>query len=256
MACWKYLQDESGAVTVDWVTLTAATVGLGIAAASAVSMGVRSLGTDVQESLSGASVARLYDFMGTSFTLASIGFEDGNTEGWSSDRIGFTDALGHFLGPFAGSEGAVEYAVRLPSDTVRAVIEFDLLTLDSWDGWNHGGGNDVAAGGRGDGVAFLIDGQEIHYSGMTVGTAQFPTGSFEVDGTTYNVTMVNQRTGQFTDANMSANSAWPDGVWRVQVVAENPPPQGFNFGLNATTNQHVRDESMGIDNFSINSYRE
>ncbi len=44
--------DESGAVTVDWVVLTAAIVGLGIAVLAAVSGGVGNLSTDIDSALS------------------------------------------------------------------------------------------------------------------------------------------------------------------------------------------------------------
>jgi len=45
-------KDESGAVTVDWVVLTAAIVGLGIAVLAAVSGGVGNLSTDIDSALS------------------------------------------------------------------------------------------------------------------------------------------------------------------------------------------------------------
>lgn len=54
-----FAADESGAVTVDWVVLTAAIVGLGIAVITSVSTGVRNLGTDISASLTGATVATL-----------------------------------------------------------------------------------------------------------------------------------------------------------------------------------------------------
>ena len=54
-----FLADESGAVTVDWVVLTAAIVGLGLAVITSVRSGVQSLGTDIQNSLTSASVATL-----------------------------------------------------------------------------------------------------------------------------------------------------------------------------------------------------
>jgi len=54
-----FIANESGAVTVDWVVLTAAIVGLGLAVISTVRTGVGSLGTDISNSLSSASVASL-----------------------------------------------------------------------------------------------------------------------------------------------------------------------------------------------------
>lgn len=53
------LHDEDGAVTVDWVTLAAAVVGIGIAAAASVRSGVTALSGDIQSSLSSASVVSL-----------------------------------------------------------------------------------------------------------------------------------------------------------------------------------------------------
>ena len=46
-----FSKDESGAVTVDWVVLTAAIVGLGIAVIAAVSTGVRGLGGEIESAL-------------------------------------------------------------------------------------------------------------------------------------------------------------------------------------------------------------
>ena len=57
MSLCTFLSDETAAVTVDWVVLTAAAVGFGLASAAAVSTGVVSLGSDIETSLSGATVA-------------------------------------------------------------------------------------------------------------------------------------------------------------------------------------------------------
>jgi Flp pilus assembly pilin Flp len=46
-----FLSDESGAVTVDWVVLTAAIVGLGLAVMSVVSGGVEDLSGDITTAL-------------------------------------------------------------------------------------------------------------------------------------------------------------------------------------------------------------
>jgi len=55
----NFAADDSGAVTVDWVVLTAAIVGLGLAVITSVRTGVSALGTDISNSLSSASVATL-----------------------------------------------------------------------------------------------------------------------------------------------------------------------------------------------------
>lgn len=51
--------NESGAVTVDWVVLTAAIVGLGLAVVASVRTGVDSLGSSISSSLTTAAVATL-----------------------------------------------------------------------------------------------------------------------------------------------------------------------------------------------------
>ena len=55
----RFLRDESGIVTTDWIILTGAIVGLGLGASVSVRGGVQALVFDIQTSLSSASVADL-----------------------------------------------------------------------------------------------------------------------------------------------------------------------------------------------------
>ena len=70
----NFLNDEDGAVTVDWVVLTAAVVGLGIAAVASVSGGVDTLASSIEKSVGDIDVK----------TADEVGFgaaapaEDGN----------------------------------------------------------------------------------------------------------------------------------------------------------------------------------
>ena len=54
-----FLNDESGAVTVDWVVLTAAIVGLGIAVLTSVGGGTTTLAESISSSLADGSVRTL-----------------------------------------------------------------------------------------------------------------------------------------------------------------------------------------------------
>jgi len=56
----NFKNDESGAVTVDWVVLTAAIVGLGIAVLASVSSGVQNLSGDIQTQLSGQAISTTF----------------------------------------------------------------------------------------------------------------------------------------------------------------------------------------------------
>ena len=51
-----FAADESGAVTVDWVVLTAAIVGLGIAVVTSVRNGVGDIGSTISSALSDATI--------------------------------------------------------------------------------------------------------------------------------------------------------------------------------------------------------
>jgi Flp pilus assembly pilin Flp len=53
----NFRNDEDGAVTVDWVVLTAAIVGLGIAVLTSVGGGPTALGDKISSSLSAATIA-------------------------------------------------------------------------------------------------------------------------------------------------------------------------------------------------------
>ena len=50
----NFAKSESGAVTVDWVVLTAALVGLGLAVMAVVSGGVENLSNDIAQELANA----------------------------------------------------------------------------------------------------------------------------------------------------------------------------------------------------------
>ena len=52
----KFHNEEEGAVTVDWVVLTAAVVGLGVAALAAVKTGTGSLSTKINDYLASQTI--------------------------------------------------------------------------------------------------------------------------------------------------------------------------------------------------------
>lgn len=52
----EFAKDEAGAVTVDWVVLTGAIVGLGIGVIQTVEGGVLSLGDNISSTLAGMTV--------------------------------------------------------------------------------------------------------------------------------------------------------------------------------------------------------
>jgi Flp pilus assembly pilin Flp len=53
----KFRNDEEGAVTVDWVVLTAAIVGMGVAVMATVKNGTTSVATKISQGLGAVSVS-------------------------------------------------------------------------------------------------------------------------------------------------------------------------------------------------------
>lgn len=56
-----FLKDENGAVTVEWVVLTAASVGMGLAVMSVVSAGVQDAATDIESFLTNIPIMTSFD---------------------------------------------------------------------------------------------------------------------------------------------------------------------------------------------------
>ncbi len=55
-----FLKDESGAVTVDWVVLTAAVVGLGLAVLLSIGGGTQDFADDISTHMSSQNVTTSY----------------------------------------------------------------------------------------------------------------------------------------------------------------------------------------------------
>ena len=92
-----FLRSESGAVTVDWVVLTAGLVGLGLATTAVVSAGVEDLSRDTStqlesDSVISASFGTTYGtFVLADYTRLSTGY-DANLDVYSQDIAGYSDA--------------------------------------------------------------------------------------------------------------------------------------------------------------------
>ncbi|GIT89913.1 hypothetical protein JANAI62_06030 [Jannaschia pagri] len=68
----NFLSDESGAVTVDWVVLTAALVGLGLAVMGVVSTGISNQSQDIDTALEADNIIRTsFAGLGTTSNLST-----------------------------------------------------------------------------------------------------------------------------------------------------------------------------------------
>jgi hypothetical protein len=77
----EFKQDETGAVTVDWVVLTAAIVGLGIAVILSVRQGTGELAGTIEDTLSAAQVVSIFQTSGGARTSSGSGTSTNSTGG-------------------------------------------------------------------------------------------------------------------------------------------------------------------------------
>ncbi|WP_405048304.1 hypothetical protein [[Roseibacterium] beibuensis] len=132
-----FVASENGAVTVDWVVLTAAIVGLGLATMAVVSGGVEDLSGDIDTQLVSMDIGSMYDWTdGGVFGLLHF-----DTEQEAADHV--EDVLANLYGGNHQDyyEAAYHFATlegngnaQYETDVLAAVMaqaEADGVTLDT-----------------------------------------------------------------------------------------------------------------------------
>jgi len=249
-----FLAQESGAVTVDWVVVTAAVVGLGLSSVAAVRSGTASMGEDINASLTNASVSPLRWL--SSIQTVSQSFANGNFDGWNANQTTSYGVWGTALGPFGGEtrNNPLTVGVSLGAGASNALVEFDLIIGDSWDGL--GGPNNSVAPPEGDRVLFQINGQTIsaeafvhsqNHAGYAPGIFDERRTSVQIDGATYNLSL---RPMDLPTGSTGGDAQYEDQRWRVALEAVDAP-QNFTLGYASTSRQAVGNESFSIGNFSV-----
>lgn len=130
----KFLEDQSGAVTVDWVVMTAATVGIGIASAGVISSGLGSQSTAIGTQMTDQAITTAFGALTTAW--------NGMT---AADYINY----GQGLAP--GNNGAVYgLAQTLAQENAPAGYNFNNPLVDSSSGqivYTSDDGQSYSAGG-------------------------------------------------------------------------------------------------------------
>jgi Flp pilus assembly pilin Flp len=230
-----FLKDETGAVTVDWTVLTAATVGLGIAAYGVVSGGVADLSGDTARNLG-------RPFIRTAF-LTPETFSNGPGN-WIGTGTRFVEGFGDVLGPIAGNAAGSEkfwQDFEIPGGAMEVEFGFDLLSIDSIDGGlvDHGWGAE-------EGPVLYLNGQEIARARSQGGTLTWTHS--EVPGV--RVVSTETRAGENIGGMSPNQTSWHDGINAVRVEFDEPT-ENVRIGFGMKGNQGVTDESIAIDNFTF-----
>lgn len=225
-----FLRAEDGAVTVDWVVLTSATVGLGVATLAVVSGGISDLSSDTARNLG-------RPFIQTAF-ITPDDFSNGPGN-WVGAATNFVTGFGDILGPLKGDATGTEQVFQvfdIPGGALEFNATFDLLSLDSIDGGLVDNG-----WGAEEGPVMYINGQEVARARSQGGNLTWTYA--DVEGVTIESEVVS------SNSNIGA-SGWADGINNVNITFDDPQETvQVGFGLKA--NQSIADESMGIDNFTF-----
>lgn len=223
-----FTESESGAVTVDWVVLTAALCGLGVATAAVVTAGVEDLSRDTNDVMTGYQiVTRFFEDV----QLAANDFAGGAIGDWlGGTAYDAGGALGEVLA--VGPGGMAELNFNMPEGATQAVLTFDLIGGDSID--------------PGETASIMINGQPVTVASGTWGDMAFADQG--VSGVTVETTTV--ATNQQLGGDLSDNRL--DSVTTVSITVDNPG-QNVTLGISSATNQDIGDEYYGIDNVDISA---
>lgn len=236
----RFHQDQSGAVSVDWVVLTAATVGLGLAATGAVMVGTSDLSYDIANQTSGQAIASSF---GTAFQNISFfdDFEGGIADGWIGGVTDDTEpAFGGILGRYGGTGGQqmIYKTWDLNPDAGFAVLEFDVHAIDTWD----------------------LEALSIFLNDDLASTRTFSThpghpeqqteSMSDLPGVemTYTVKRGADEFGFWRRGDISSH----DETYTVRMVVTDPG-DSVKLGFGSTLNQALNDESWAIDNVRVTS---
>jgi len=224
---FSFLEDDGGAVTVDWTVMTAAVVGLGLATVSVVSSGMRDLSGDVRTQLGGGLINSRFG----STTLAAMNFSGGDMGGWIGGTVMTPiESLGEML--VLGPGETTSITLDVPPGSDSATLTFDLIGGDSLD-------NEIAT--------ITTNGQTVTLArGSYNGTMTFITP--DVEG----VTVSTQVISEGTNLGGSGPARWRDSVTQVTITLDDPGTD-LTIGMASGANQHIGDEFFGVDNVEVSA---
>jgi Flp pilus assembly pilin Flp len=228
-----FLRHESGAVTVDYVILTAGAVVVAIASAEVIFGGLRVVAGNVNEEstgtpLNGTVPATVYD----------DNFENGTT-GWTGVTANEASGIGGVvLGPIGGEGGGeqVQRTFTLSDGLAYAKMSFDLYAIDDLGGAS---GNIYVGGQK---VGSLVkNGSETTFVPVEVPGVKI---EYDVISTGSNI----------AGANRPGDPTSHDSQTRISILYENPDPVlTFGFGSNGPSDTSLG--SFSIDDFEVVEYR-
>lgn len=227
MRLTHFLTDESGAISVEWVVLTASIASLGFATVAVMAVGLEDLTVEVSNSLSTMDVGNPYRWAREVLSLDFSG-TNGGFIGGAAMNVG--GQLGEVL--VIGPGQLAEKTFDLPADALSATLTFDLIGGDSLDHER---------------ATILINGVPVSVATGAYGSISFTTP--EVPGITVTTNTV--------AANTELGGRVHDGIWTESVtivsISVDTPGDTLRLGVHSGANQPIDDEFFAIDSLSLST---
>jgi len=220
MVC-NFFKDEAGAVTVDWVVLSAGVVGTGIALVVLVSGGIESLAGETASHMAGVEIRTAFAMPEALFSNDFSDGMGGFVGGTLSNLIGFGEVLQ--LGPLETTQAT--FAVPAGADT--ATLTFDMLGVDDLSG---------------EAASIMINGQVVALYADNHGTITTTDGG--VSGVNVSVAQ------QYSNEPMGGGSHGSDSRATYTITIDDPG-ETVTFGVYSGTAQPTSEEFFAIDDVNF-----
>lgn len=250
---FRYVQDESGAVTVDHVVLSGAMVGMALAVMGVVTGGVANLSGDIATQLGSMRVPGIL-FATEEFYDFDDGFGD-----WTVLVSAHEDpVLTGMLGPFYDQSGnpVVLNTFEFADGTEFAVVEFELTAVGRWEAH--------------DDMRFFVNGEMIDATRLRNGNIEsiFTDGNDDteiayqfIDRRNYDSDVVDERidianstleNGATTSRDALRSNVDREAEYTVQVVIRNPGTE-MELGIGRNGSSPFPGEAWAVENFVVES---
>ena len=218
-----FLTDTRGAVSVDWVVLSAALVGLGLSVLAVASGGVENLSGDTAEELAGTSIQTRFS---TTSALFETDFSAG-AGGWFNGTLVDLPGFGEVLQLDDGELAEVQ--VMVPAGATSATIQFDLIGADDLNGAT---------------ATVYVNGEAVSVYRDNHGNVSIVDGGGE--GISVSVTQ------EYSNNAAGAGTHGHDSRASYEITVDNPG-SSLTFGVQSGANDGIADEFYAIDNVNISS---
>ena len=219
-----FIAAEQGAVTVDWVVLTSALVGFGVAVVGVISVGIRDLSEETGSELSGVRIQTSFaEALGSIF---GTDFADGAGEwigGVAVNLPGFGEVL-----RVDGGETA-ELTLDVPDGASEATFSFDVIGADDLDG---------------DPATIFVNGTEVAVYSDDHGT--ITTSDAGASGISVSVDQLYSNSAEGSGSHGHDSRA-------TYTITVTDPGSSVTLGVSSGANDGVADEFYAIDDVSVDA---